>query len=126
MTNREIVETTFAAFQRGDLDGAFARMGPGFEFDNQTDAPGATGVWQGRDGFLEMMGRVTEAFSEYSLELVDTHERGDEVTLTLREFGRGKSSGIPLERRIYVTYTLAEGEIVRMRAGLEPPGANAG
>jgi ketosteroid isomerase-like protein len=122
MTNREIVETSFAAFQRGDVEAAFAWATPDVEFDNRTDAPGAAGVWRGLDGFLEMMGKITEAFSEYSLELLDTTEHGDRVTLTLRERGRGLTSGLEGERRIFSTYTLAEGKIVRMEAALEPPG----
>jgi ketosteroid isomerase-like protein len=121
MTNRELVESAFAAFQRGDLDAAFAGSDPDFEFDNQTDAPGAMGVWRGRDGFLAMLEKVTEAFSEYSLEHLETSERGDQVTLALREFGRGRTSGLPIERQIYLTYTLREGTVVRMLATLEPP-----
>ena len=122
MTNREMVEEMFAGFQRGDLDAAFESAVPDVEFDNQTDAPGVLGVWRGVEGFVEMMGKVTEAFSEYGLELLESEERGDDVTLTLREFGRGKSSGIEIERRIFVTYTLRDRKVVRILAALEPPG----
>ena len=89
MTNREVVEEMFAGFQRGDLDAAFESAVPDVEFENQTDAPGVLGVWRGVEGFVEMMGKVTEAFSEYGLELLESEERGDDVTLTLREFARG-------------------------------------
>jgi ketosteroid isomerase-like protein len=116
-----MVEGMFAAFQRGDLDAAFEFAASDVEFDNQTDAPGVLGVWRGVDGFVEMMGKVTEAFSEYAVELLETEERGDHVTLTLREFGRGASSGIAIERRIFVTYTVRDGEVVRILAALEPP-----
>jgi ketosteroid isomerase-like protein len=121
MTNRDLVEQMFDAFQRADLDAAFAPVAADFEFDNRTDAPGPTGVWRGRDGLLAMMGKVTEAFSEYSLERLDTRERGDRVTLTLCETGRGRSSGIALEREIYVTYTVRDGQVVHGLATLEPP-----
>jgi hypothetical protein len=47
---------------------------------------------------------------------------GDDVTLTLREFGRGRSSGLEIERRIFVTYTLRDSKVVRILAALEPPG----
>jgi hypothetical protein len=67
------------------------------------------------------MGKVTEAFSEYGLELLQSEERGDDVTLTLREFGRGKSSGIEIERRIFVTYPVRDGKVVRILAALERP-----
>jgi ketosteroid isomerase-like protein len=121
MTNREMVEQAFAAFQRGDLDTAFAIADPNVEFDNRTDAPGAVGVWIGREGWLEMMGKVWEAFSEYSLDLLESREEGDQVTLNLRERARGQASGIELERRIYLTYTFRDGQVVRMLATLEPP-----
>jgi ketosteroid isomerase-like protein len=115
----------FEAFQRGDLDAAFAATAPEFEFDNRTNAPGAAGVWRGRDGFLDMMGKVTEAFSEYSLERLETRAQGEHVTLTLREASRGRTSGIPLERQIYVTYTVRGGQVVRGLATLEPPPGQA-
>jgi ketosteroid isomerase-like protein len=121
MTNRELVEGMFAALQRGDFDGAFALAVPDVEFDNRTEAPGAAGVWQGRDGFLAMMRNVTDAFSEYSVELVDSREHRDAVTLRLRECSRGHASGVAGERELFLTYTVRDGTIVRMLAALEPP-----
>jgi ketosteroid isomerase-like protein len=118
VTNRKIVETTFGALQRRDFDAAFAHMAPQYEFDNRTDAPGAMGVWKGRDGFLAMMGKVVEAFSEYSVDVLDAEEQGDEVTLIVREASRGKVSGIAMERRLRLTYTVVDGQIVRTVARL--------
>ena len=69
-----------------------------------------------------MMARITEPFSEYSLELVETHDAvGDEVTLSLNARARGKSSGVQIERRVYLTYTIEEGELARLVVSLEPP-----
>ncbi len=116
-----MVEGLFAAFQRGDLEGAFASTVADVEFDNRTEAPGAEGVWHGREGFLAMMGRVTEAFSEYSVELVESREQGNEVTLKVLESGRGRTSGIELSRHIYLTYTVRDGRVVAIRAELRPP-----
>jgi ketosteroid isomerase-like protein len=111
----------FAALQRGDLDDGFKYAVPDFEFDNRTEAPGAAGVWRGRDGFRTMMGRVTEAFSDYAADVLDSHERGDEVTLKLRERSRGRTSGMPMEREIFLTYSFRDGRVERMTATLEPP-----
>ena len=63
-TNRELAKATFAAFQRGDLEGAFAHTAPDSVFENRTETPGVEGTWHGREGFLEMLGKIIEAFSE--------------------------------------------------------------
>jgi ketosteroid isomerase-like protein len=121
VTNREIVEDAFAAFQRGDLAAAFRRTVPDVEFDNRAGGADVSGVWRGIDGFTELMDKINEAFSEYSLELLETNERGDDVILTLREHVRGKASGAEVERRLFITYAVHDGLITRIKTGLEPP-----
>jgi ketosteroid isomerase-like protein len=90
VTNREIVEDSFAAVQRGDLAAAFRRTVPDVEFDNRTGGADVSGVWRGIDGFTELMDKINEAFSEYTLELLETNERGDDVILTVRERVRAR------------------------------------
>jgi ketosteroid isomerase-like protein len=114
-TNREIAEATFAAFQRGDLDAAFEHAAPDSVFENRTEAPGAEGTWVGREGFMEMLGRIVEAFSEYSFELLETRELDDgRIALLLEEHVRGRSSGVPAKRRIVTAYTIEDGLITRI------------
>jgi hypothetical protein len=50
VTNREIAEDAFAAFQRGDLAAAFRRTVPDVEFDNRAGGADVSGVWRGING----------------------------------------------------------------------------
>jgi ketosteroid isomerase-like protein len=115
-SNAEKAVAGFRAWQRGDLEAAFTNTGPEFVFDNRTGAPGAEGVWHGPEGLKAMMDKVLEAFSEYSLELVESRERGDQVELILREVGRGRHSGIVIERRLKNAYTFEDGRVVKIES----------
>ena len=100
-----------AAFQRGDIDAAFADTSPDYVFDNRTEAPGVEGLLHGRDGFIEMQARIKEGFAEYNVELLETKELPDRVVLTLLETGRAAASGIEIERRIVLIYSFEHGQI---------------
>lgn len=120
--NLEIVRRAVSAFLAGDLDGMFALTGPTFEFDNQTEVPDLEGTFVGREGFISMLAKIYEVFEDYRVEPLRFEASGDRVAVLFREVGRGRASGVEIDRRIVLLHTLAGGQVTRIEALLARQG----
>jgi ketosteroid isomerase-like protein len=113
--NVELVQRSWKAWIRGDLDGAFAEAHPDFEW-NLSHFPGWPDgeVFQGRDavrGFFELWVSSWDSYEAGVEEFVDL---GDDRVLTLCwQRGRGRESGAVAEMDWAQIYTLRNGQIVR-------------
>jgi ketosteroid isomerase-like protein len=54
-------------------------------------------------------------WEDYRQERDEFVDAGDEVIVAVRESGRGKGSGLALERRTFGVWTLRDGRAVRIR-----------
>jgi hypothetical protein len=54
-------------------------------------------------------------WEDYRQERDEPIDAGDEVILPTREYGRGKGSGISLERATFGVWTMRAGKAVRIR-----------
>jgi ketosteroid isomerase-like protein len=89
-------------------------------------------IWHGTIGGLEE-GRtahghdeVIEGFVEslrdwerHSLEVEDYLDAGDRVVVLWHEAGRGKASGVEVETRTAVVYTVRDGEVVEVQGYMD-------
>ena len=114
--NLEIVRRAVNAFLAGDLDGMFALADPALEFDNQTEVPDLEGTFVGREGFVSMLAKIYEVFEDYRVEPLRFEARGDQVAVLLREVGRGRASGVEIDRQIVLVHTLAGEKVTRIEA----------
>jgi ketosteroid isomerase-like protein len=112
--NVEIVRRSFEAFQGGDYEAAMAALDPGIEYD-LTHFPDGQ-IYLGHDGVREAFRIWLGTWEDYRQvldELIDLG--GDEVLAVVREFGRGKGSGIEVERPTAGVWTMRDGKAVRIR-----------
>jgi ketosteroid isomerase-like protein len=122
-TNRELVLASIEAIQQGDLSRGLKDWAEDAVLINNAGAAGSEGTWYGRDGFRAWLREVTSAFADYRMDVLDAQEAGDTVIVTFRETGRGPASGIVVERRVQVTYTIRQGKIARIESsGFSDPG----
>jgi ketosteroid isomerase-like protein len=108
--NVEIVRSVYEAANRGDWEGVFRDLDPGFELT--TPAGLDAGVYRGRDecqGFWEEM---LTAFEGYSLQPEEFLETGDQVVVVVKSRLRPKGSSGDIERRTASVWTLREGKAV--------------
>jgi ketosteroid isomerase-like protein len=117
-TNLEIVRRAVEAFLVGDLDGMFALTEPTVEFDNRTEVPDLEGTFVGREGFVGLLAKIYEVFEDYRVEPLRFEASGDRVAVLFRELGRGRGSGIEVDRRIVLRFTLAGENVSRIEAFL--------
>jgi ketosteroid isomerase-like protein len=112
--NVEVVRRSFEAFQRGDYEAAVEALDPGIEYD-LTHFPDGQ-IYLGHDGVREAFRIWLGTWEDYRQvldELIDLG--GDEVLAVVREFGRGKGSGIEVERPTAGVWTMRDGKAVRIR-----------
>jgi ketosteroid isomerase-like protein len=75
----------------------------------------------GRDEYVEMMRRFSEDFEDFTTELEQIIDAGDDrVVAMTRSSATGKLSGAPVEMRMAHVYWLAGGRVVRVDSFLEP------
>ncbi|HXE99709.1 MAG TPA: nuclear transport factor 2 family protein [Solirubrobacterales bacterium] len=112
--NVEVVRRCLDAFQRGDFDAATDALDPRIEYD-LTHFPDGK-VYLGHDGVREAFRIWLGTWEDYRQEIDEVIDLGaDEVVVVLREFGRGKGSGIEVERPTAGVWTLRDGKAVRIR-----------
>jgi ketosteroid isomerase-like protein len=75
--------------------------------------PDLSGVVVGRDAVIEGSRRYWGTWEEYRLDAEELIDAGSSVVVAMRERGRGKGSGIPVERRWAQVWTFSRGRIIR-------------
>lgn len=111
--NVEIVRRCCEAFDQGDYEAALELLAPDVEYDLSHSPDG--GVYRGHDGVREAFRIWMGTWNDYRQVRDEPIDAGDEVILPVREYGRGKGSGIAMERPTYGVWTMRSGKAVRIR-----------
>jgi ketosteroid isomerase-like protein len=111
--NVEIVRRCGEAFDAGDYEAAFEALDPDIAYDLSHFPDGR--VYRGHDGVREAFRIWMGTWEDYRQERDEIVDAGDEVIVAVRESGRGKGSGLALERRTFGVWTLRDGRAVRIR-----------
>jgi uncharacterized protein len=112
-TFRELVEQSYAAFARGDLDFLLAYADPEIEIVEPPELPGAT-TYHGHAGMLQAIENWTGQWDEFRVDIERVIEAGpDRVIVFAHHHGRGKASGAPVETRNVNVHTGRDGKVLR-------------
>jgi ketosteroid isomerase-like protein len=71
-------------------------------------------AWTGRLGLLEFLDAWRESFASEHIDAEEIVDGGGQVLVTVRHSGRGKASGIEVDQRYAMVWTLRDGRAVRM------------
>jgi ketosteroid isomerase-like protein len=98
--NVEIVRRMCDAYARRDWEAAAEPLAPEIEWDAATYSswPDAE-VFSGKQGVLDFFRRFLGTWEEYRVEFEEFIDRGDDVVVKVWDRGRGKVSGVEVERR---------------------------
>jgi len=96
-------------------------MAPEFVWDMSTfrDWPERK-TYEGVEGMREFVGDWTAAWEDWRLEVEDLVDAGDEVVAIVRQSGRSKTTGLPVDMRFAQLWTLSDGRQTRMRMYADP------
>jgi ketosteroid isomerase-like protein len=110
--NVEIVRKVIDAFNRGDLDAWLGFLSPEVVWES-LPLPGFRDVYRGRTEAREWRELLLEVF-DFHLEIDEiTALSDDRVLMAASVRGRGRGSGLPLERQSWEVSWLADGLITR-------------
>ena len=112
--NVEVVRASFEAFRAGDYAKALEAFDPEVEYDLTHFPEGR--IYHGHEGVREAFRTWMGAFEDYRQELEELIDAGDDrVIAIVREMGRGKGSGIDIERSTVGVWTLRDGRAIRIQ-----------
>jgi ketosteroid isomerase-like protein len=115
--NLALVESTFDAWNRGDIDAFAAHAAEDVAWLEVSGRPeGAPTERLGRDRMRKSLESLFDAWESYHLEVERIEEVGDRVVAVVREVARGRSSGLEVDGRWGYLVTVEDGLIVRIEA----------
>jgi ketosteroid isomerase-like protein len=109
--NVEVVRQAFDAFMRRDNEAAFAAYDSEVELQHWVDGS----LYRGLTGAQAFWGDWLRAWGEWSADLEELIDPGDEVIAVLHLRALGKQSGVPVERRECHVWTVRNGKLSRLR-----------
>jgi ketosteroid isomerase-like protein len=115
--NVEIVREHIEAFRRDDVSGSMSFLDPHVVFDASRYGSTGLGVGTayGHEAMVQAVRRYIGAFEDYAYEVERLTDLGSGAVLAVvTETGRGKGSGVPVERHFAVLYTVLDGKITRI------------
>ena len=73
-------------------------------------------AYYGIDGARQFIEDWTAAFDDWEIELVEAYDAGgDKVVGILRQRGRSKSTGVPVDMQLAMVFTLRNGQVITAR-----------
>ena len=113
--NVEIVSKHIEAFRQGDPPGALSHLDPYVVWDASRIALLDVSVAYGHEEFSQTIRHYIGAFEDYDYEVERLTDLGSGAVLAVvTEEGRGKSSGVPVQRSFAPLYTVIDGKIARI------------
>ena len=113
--NVEIVRAFHAAFGEGDRVEWRRHFDPDVEWDITTSAMPAAKVYWGHEGVEEFFRDWLGTWDDYRQDTLEVIDAGDSVVVMFRQSGRGRGSGVEIDRLFYGVYELADAKVVRFQ-----------
>jgi ketosteroid isomerase-like protein len=77
-------------------------------------------TYQGIEGAMEFLAEWAEAWDDWEVEVEDYVDAGERVVVLLRQRGRSKATGVPVEMHFGQVWTMQDGQGVRMHMYASP------
>jgi ketosteroid isomerase-like protein len=132
----ELARRAYAAFNRGDVEGALVHLDPGIEWHTSPHLDRGARVFRGHEGVRELLALLSEALDEFQSEPERYIDAGAVVVVPLRITGRVPASGQEVSYDLVHVWTVRDRRAIRLdvydslpeacaAAGIEPPAASS-
>jgi ketosteroid isomerase-like protein len=112
----DVVRASWEAFASGGIDGAEPYWHPDIDWRAIEGAPDDVGEFRGRDAMRRYYDEWGEMFDDIANTPEEFVEAGDDVVVAVQHAsGRAKTTGLDIDMRYAVVYTVRDGQIVRGR-----------
>jgi len=110
----ETIRRAHEALNSGDVAGLVAVCDPSFRLD-MSDRVLNPAVYEGHEGIRQFVAEVHEAWETFTWEPEELVESGDLVLALIRSTGRGRGSGLELDRQAAMLWTVPADRAVSLR-----------
>jgi uncharacterized protein len=111
----ELVRRTIERFQEGDRSHWRSVFAEDVVWDPSGDETGLFGTYRGHEGLEAFFKQWLGTWDDYWVEHSEIIDAGDSVVVVFRQRGRGKGSGIEVDREFYGVYDVRDGKITHYR-----------
>ena len=112
--NAEVVRRAHEALNSGDMDALVALCDKEFQLD-MSDRVFNPAVYEGHDGIRQFYAEVRDVWEIYVWVPEQLIEAGSDVVALLRSTGRGRESGVEVERETAIVWSLRERRLTSLR-----------
>ena len=114
----DLARKGYETFARGDLDAALDLMHPDIEAHDPPEMPDAA-IHRGREAVRRDWAGTAELFDDFSIEVEEFFDAGEELVVFVQYRGRGRESGADVEAQMAHVWTFREGSAIRLRQYLD-------
>jgi ketosteroid isomerase-like protein len=118
----DIVRRAHAALNRGDAEALAALCAPDFRLD-MSDRVFNPEVYSGHDGIRRFVAEVHDVWETFTWEPTDVKEARDVVLALVHSVGRGRGSGLEIERHSAMLWVIPEETLVALTFYRDPSAA---
>jgi ketosteroid isomerase-like protein len=115
--NVDLIRRGTELWLRGDFEAWLETVDPEVEWDISTHPlPDVPNRGRGREALItDMIATYVSGWNDYTAEIKEVSEAGDEVILVLHETATMRDTGVPLERDLVQLWTVRDGRGVLLR-----------
>jgi len=110
----DLVRRAHEALNSGDMDALIALCDSGFRLD-MSDRVFNPAVYKGHEGIRRFHSEVRDVWESYVWEPEELIDVGSDVVALLRSSGRGRGSGVEVQRETAMVWSAREGRAIAMR-----------
>ena len=114
MGNVELIRRAYAALNRGDIEAFVSLCDDDFHLD-MSERVLNPATYEGHDGIRRFYREVREVWAEFMWEPEQLHATGERVVALLHSHGRGRGSGVEIDRDVAMLWTVRDGRAVAVR-----------
>jgi ketosteroid isomerase-like protein len=118
--NVDVVRRGYARFSElGEISGELTA--PDFVWDmSKFSGWPEQQTYEGIEGARTFLRDWTEAWDDWSLEIVELHDAGEQVVAVMRQHGRSKTTGLNVDMTFAQVWTVRDGKQARMEMYADP------
>jgi ketosteroid isomerase-like protein len=110
----EIVQRAHEALNRGDMDALVGLCDAGFRLD-MSDRVFNPAVYEGHEGIRRFYSEVRDVWASYVWQPEEIIEARENVVALLRSTGKGRGSGVEVQRETAMVWSVRDGRAVAVR-----------
>jgi ketosteroid isomerase-like protein len=112
--NVKVVRRAHEALNAGDMDRLIELCHEGFRLD-MSDRIFNPAVYSGHDGIRRFYSEVRDVWDTYDWQPEELIEAGSNVVALVRSTGRGRGSGVEVDRETAMVWSIQSGRAIAMR-----------